>query len=250
VIPAGILAAQRSTAALYEDVVLADSPAVFLRPEGSSGTTVLDSSGNARNGTATSGTDLAASPVRSSGTAIHLNGSQRVTVPHNAAFNIASKYAPFTIECWVQLDNPDAAALQIIADKGNLTSANGQWTLYYDNRNIGAGTVQNLRFRFNNAASRLCDWTGTATRDALGAGFYLVASCEPSNTVLYADGVAKATVTRVVGTEDVTAGYSSSLSIGGKSSDGSFPLTGTVDEFAIYQGNLTTAKQSARLSAA
>jgi hypothetical protein len=233
----------------YSSAVMADSPVGYWKLNESSGTTAADDSGNSRNGTYVNTPTLSVTSLlpATGGTAVSFAGgsSERVTVAHNSAFNLASTSAQFTFECWVKLDSPSSAALQIIADKSNLTSANGQWRVYWDNRNIGAGTVNNLRFFYRD--NTVLDWSGSVPAAALAVGGHLACVIDSTHARIYWDGVQVTSVAKAFGSVSATT---QPLTFGCRSDGAAFYLSGTLDEIAIYGTGLSSTRIAAHYDAA
>jgi hypothetical protein len=82
----------------YDSVVLADAPAGYWKLNETSGTTVIDSSGNARNGTYTGGFILGKSMANLDG-AVQLNGtSGYATIPYAVWMDFS---AAWSVEAWI-----------------------------------------------------------------------------------------------------------------------------------------------------
>src|SRR5690242_11676973 len=180
------------------------------------------------------------------GTCPHLTSGRYISVGSNTAWNLSSTTDDLTIECWVKLDDPTAATLQVIADNTNIATSGGQWVLYWDNRNVGAGTVNNLRFRYNDGTT-LLDWSGTTPRDALAAGGHLVAVVKSTTAEIWWNGSLAVSATKGSGSVNGAAGL---LAWGSRNDGTGFKLTGYLDECAIYPTALSSTRIAAHYNAA
>lgn len=84
----------------YRTTVLADSPVGYWKLDDATGTTAVDSSGNAHDGTYENSPTLGVSPLITTGNAVTFNGStQDVSIPWNAAFQPTNR---FSFEAWIK----------------------------------------------------------------------------------------------------------------------------------------------------
>jgi len=231
----------------YSSEVLADSPVAYWRLDDTSGTSAVDSSGNARTGTYAGSPTLSAVsllPV-GGGTAVSFDGvNDTLTVGDNAALNAAD--SGFTFECWVKLNTPTADKLYILGDKTGTANANQQWSVYWDNRST-SGSPLRLRTQngYDATAPVPVDWSGTVARDALAAGGHLAVVWVGSNTKIYWNGV------QVVSGTGLTGAVANTRSVYIANLNGnSFYFDGKMDEVALYGTGLSAARVLAHYNAA
>lgn len=234
----------------YSDEILADTPAMYLRLDETSGTTAADSSGNSRTGTYVNSPALAQTsllPV-GGGTAVAFDGTNdRASVAHNSALNAVTG-SGFTLSFWVKINSPTADKAQVIIDKSGTSnsSTNGQWSVYWDDR-VSQGSPLRLNVIFGRAVSPI-SWSGTTARDALAAGGYFQLRYRTAGSPqaqIFWNGVEVATANP---TQNMVSTNTRQIDIGcvnGATSPSLF-LDGTVDEIALWP---TTALSDARLTA-
>ena len=235
---AAVTQALSPPAAAYDDEVLADSPLAYWKLDETSGTTAADEQathpGDYEGTFTLAGTAL----VTDGGNALSLAGAGRMRVPHHVDFNFPnSADGDTTIEMWVEVDDPTTNALHVFGDKTGLSSGGNQWGIWYDNRS-SQGSPRRLRFLMRNGQ---VDWAGDTTRDALGAGGHLVVCIRSGVMEIWWNGDLKATQA-----DNPPAGSNSQNPTFGQSTDGSFGLSGRLDNIAFYKG---TALTEARIQA-
>ena len=233
----------------YAAEVAADSPDWWLRLSETSGATAADEVGT-NDGTVT-GANLDVASFADTGSAASFDGTDdRIDVPHDALLNAGDL---FTFECLVKLDNPGADGLQVIADKTGLSSGNGQWGIWWDNRS-SQGSPQRLRFQVSDAPSttgpNFAQLEGASIASAIGNGIHIVGTFErtaSTSVKLFVDGSEEATSTS--GT--VSAPDSSNTrTVYIANMAGSFWLGGILDEPAIYHKLLAPVRIAAHATAA
>lgn len=225
----------------YQAEVLADSPVGYWRLDDTSGTAMVDTSGNGRDGTYVNAPTLGNASLLTSGggSAVGFNGTdERATVAHDSVFN-ASVGGDLTVEMWVKLTSASTETLQPLADKTNLSGANAQWQLYYDNRS----TRRRLRFAVGSAANAWATWEGATTTSSLGAGGHLVARKSGTTLSLHWNGtqVASSVVSLTI------SASTNPLSLAGVAG---FFAAGIFDEVAIYGSALSDTRIAAHYAAA
>lgn len=207
----------------YEQVVLDDSPVLYLRLGESSGATATDSSGNGLNGTYQSSPTLGvvgAIPLESD-TAVTLNGSsQYITVVDNTLLDPGDT---ISLEAWV-LRVGNVVPPKIIFDKGN--------DAYYLSHSLGI-----LEFGGGNIGGAFANSTTAITENIW---CHVVCTKNGSDVHIYINGV---DVTGTV-TNDTILANSTDLYIG-RASGGSFFFNGSLDEIAIYSTALSADRVKA-----
>jgi hypothetical protein len=241
-----VLGASGPKGSAYAAEVLADSPIAYWRMDETSGTTMVDSSGNGRDGTYSNTPTLGATSLlpANGGTAVGFNGSDEyATVAHNSALNGSGA---FTFEAWLKVDNPTADALYVIADKTAVGSSNAQWSVWYDNR-VSRGSPKRLAFFCANSTAQL-DWNDCATQVA--AGGHVVCTVNgpgAAQTVkMYWNGSEVAVRTNANFGWSATTLAVSIARLG----SGAFYLGGTLDEVALYSTALSSTRVLAHYNAA
>lgn len=209
----------------YATAVAADSPVAYWRMDEVSGASIIDSAG-AHDGTLSGTPTLGDSSLLNSGaggTAIAFHGtSDYLTVPHHTELNGSSE---FTVEMWARVNSPAADDLYMFIDKTGASTANGQWSIYYDNR-ASQGSPQRVRTILGNA---IMDWDTEDTAGEVSHGMHLVLSTDGTVGRLYVNGVHLVTSGSHSWTPN-TRSVTNLLS--------SYYPDVTLDEIAIYQSAL------------
>ena len=143
-----------------------------------------------------------------------------LTVPNNAAFDLAS--GNFTIECWAYPIAWNATAVGIFGKRASTATAN-QIGLEF------AGSSGTIRFAYNSSGSEI-GVNGAA--GTLNAWQHIAVVRNGSTLTIYKDGVSTGTATISVS----IATNAAALAIGVVSSDGSFPITGYITNLRIVKG--------------
>lgn len=216
----------------YDVEVLADSPLAYYRLGESSGTSMVDASGNGRNGTYT-GVTLGASGALSgdTDTAITLAGASTsyASVPFAAWMSPAA----VTLEAWVKSTSTDAVVFGTMQTFGQpyylrISSTLG---LYFAARTSGGDSWANN--------------TGQTVRD--GNWHHIVGTFTPGTIKAYLDGALVATNTGGAYANSLIAA-TSDLAIGRRGNGLYFG--GQVDEVAIYGTALSATRVAAHYAAA
>ena len=208
----------------YSSEVLADSPVGYWRLEETSGTTASDSSGNARDGLHVNTPTLNVAGAYDGSVGVDYNGSsERTTVADHAVFS-ADATGGLTVEAWVKSGNVSAS----IVSKG--ASANYEWDLWIDGSGFGQFSVGNLTTFDALGQVTLGDINDSAWHHVVGVIDNLAVMC-------YLDGVLVDSDT-LSGTP--TAG-SAGVFIANRA-DFAKPLSGTVDDVAVFPSALSAAR--------
>lgn len=224
----------------YAEEVLADNPTAYWRLDETTGTTLVDVLG-VHNGTYDNLPALGSAPLINAGTAVGFDGiNQSGTIPHHADLN-GSGSNPLTIEMWVRVETPTADARYVFVDKTGLSSSNGQWGIWYENRASQGSPRRLVAFT---AVSQSVSWGGQQTEDAVRAGGHLVAVFEPdpiSRYRIYWEGVEVAVATR---NPAYNAGNTLPLRMAAAATNIDFGNI-TLDEVAIYNNQALSPERIA-----
>lgn len=224
----------------YSAEVLADSPLAYYRLGESSGTTLVDSSGNGRNGTFAGGVTHGAGRLQlaDTDTATDFNGTTgKATVSSPTWLNNAA----ITIECLYQ---PDVISGQRqLVDRDEASGAGGvrQWQW----RITSAGKLEAILFTSAGTKTVTGGTTLTAGAKHHGAVVY-----DGTDIRLYLDGVLDAAPVAAAGT--LTSAGTQALTIGYSwfnGGAGSSFFDGIIDEVAIYSTALSAARIAAHVAA-
>jgi hypothetical protein len=210
--------------AAYSDEVLADNPVAYYRFEETTGTTAVDSTVNANNGTYTNGVLLNQPGAANLGRAVGLDGiSNYIDTPNTVGGN-------FTLEMWVKTT---AASL------GGSQAYEGNGLLWSD---VGGSANDFVLAELNNHAAFFTGNPDTTIEGSTvlnnGAWHYLVATrTQGGATQLYVDGALQASGTS--NANPLTG--NSRIAVGGNVLDGRY-FNGLVDEVAYYPSVLSAAR--------
>lgn len=213
----------------YTSEVLADTPLAYYRLGETSGTTMIDSSGNGRNGTYAGSPTLGASGllVGDSNTAITFDGSNDVgTTPaatwmDSASFSVETLFVPSLVS---------TGARTIVAR----SAASSLWILRTDAAKIGAYVVTTA---FKTVAS--------STTLTAGTKYHAVMTYDGATLRLYVNGNLEGSI--------AAAGLSTNkplLTVG--ANGGATPgelFTGTIDEVSYYGTALSATRVKAHYDA-
>jgi hypothetical protein len=204
----------------YSATILADTPTAYYRLGEASGTTMTDSSGNARDGSYSSVTlGVTGLLVGDPDTAVTYSGatSSHGDVTWAAWMNTAAE----TVECWIETTT--ASGVQLLICRDSLGQRNYQFRL----------NGSNLEFiTINGGAGVVTAAQAVSVSD--GVPHHLVATYDASNIKLYVDGALVNTTAAVGG----LSGGGCNLMIGNFPSPG-LGFFGTMDEVALYGYALT-----------
>jgi len=213
------------TLAAYPDEVLADTPLVYPRLGEASGTTMVDSSGNTRDGTYTASPTLGVTSLVPSeaNTAITLNGTSQYA---EVAFAAWQNSANLTVETWIQTT---ATGVRAIWDRDQ-TDRVFQFRL-------NAGKLEFLRLR--NAAGTLSVVTSASTASVNdGLTHHVAATYDGSTIRLYIDGALVTTTAATGGIYQPASGQALRLGVNWSAGANAF-YSGTIDEGAYYGAALS-----------
>lgn len=216
----------------YSAAVLADSPLAYWRLGESSGTTMVDSSGNGRDGTYAGGYTLGATGLLTgdADTCVDFtNGEGRVA---DAAWMDVTS---ITVDCVVNLD-----------------AVNEEMLVERDSQGVGSDS-RVFQFRVANGFLEFIYFTqswgsnlarGSTTLQA-GITYHLAATYDGTTARVYVDGVQDGTHDRVdtlnTGTRFINVGRSGYADI--------WPSDGRIDEVAYYGTALSAARIAAHAAA-
>jgi hypothetical protein len=217
---------------IYSQTLLQDSPLAYWRLGELSGTSAADVQGIAGgtySGTYTLG--QAGAVASDNNPALALGGSGSVSVPNVAALNPSGSAC--TLECWVKTTN---ASLQHLIGG------------YHSPDNLGYGLATGAgatgKASYWSGGGNGGNWFESASSVNNGAWHHLAVVVSASATIIYIDGAADATLS---GDLRPTS-YAGTRALGARS-DGSFALTGMLDEVAIYGSALSAARIAAHYQA-
>lgn len=212
----GLLIAQQAIAWAANNPLL-----LHWKLDHTSGTTVTDSSGNARTGTV-NGTATWISGRNSNG--LDLNGATKAEIT-----NLLGNPSNFTLACWARIDGADTSGAE------------------------GISIGDNIRLRLHHGASsapRVSFYTGSGYRNLTGTGNYVGAGWhhfaatfdDATNTMtLYVNGVLNATLTTTNSVSWAALGTKTVVGSHGNGST-SFDLDGAIDDVLVYNKALTLAE--------
>lgn len=216
----------------YEDITLTDSPLGYWRMDDTSGTTLTDSSGNARHMALTGTYTLGEPPLIGIGTAVNFDGSSGYA---SIAADTWMDLAHMTIEAWVKPDVVSGAT-DIICGRTNLGSASDANYQFYLKRNSSAGWGFLLRTGNNNI-----DINGAASAAVAGQVVHIVGTYDNVTVRLYVNGVQVASQAAAGGGGGMSDGQLQPFRIGGINNT-SNRFDGTIDEVAWYGTALSAAR--------
>lgn len=217
--------------ATYSAAVLTDSPLFYGRLGEASGTTMNDSSGNARHGVYQGSPTLgvAGALLSESDTAVSFDGTNRRGRIADAAW---MDVPTISVEAWVKMNSTtDENIVDRDAQSGGSVARSWQFRIHGG------------KFQFVGNDSALFASNATI---ATGAWTHLVGSFSGTHARLYVNGAldketpyAVSLVTTV--TQDIV--------IGGSNFNNLYNANGVIDEVAIYSGALSSARVAAHYAA-
>lgn len=210
----------RATAG-YSGAVLADTPLVYLRMGETSGSTAVDASGNARNGlyaaTKTATTGLLTGDADGA-------TAQRGTISPASWMDVAA----ITLECLLKPTNTNNNA-GILARFGGTGHV---WIMWID-------TSSKIAIRFYNTGGSQVDLSW-ATTPTTGTIYHVAATYQSGQARLYINGTQVASSTAMTGTLKTAAEY-----FEWHAYQSTFEPNATIDEVAIYSGELSSTRIAA-----
>ena len=240
----------------YANAVLADSPYLYYRLGEASGTTVADSSGNARNGTYAGGFTLAQAGDTDGGnsdTAVLLDGTSGYLTTPTSAESFGTNMAHCSFEFVFKTASGYSAAGELA---GVYNGSGGQDNFHITlNENATGGAAPNeIRFYVGNDDA---DYNAVYFTDATvfdGNYHHLVYVNVSGTMTAYVDGVAQMTQASAAGTVTPFVTLSHPFYIGaqnnGNNGAGQAPFAAaTIDEVAFYPVALTAQQVAAHYNA-
>ena len=214
----------------YQAAVLRDAPFAYYRLGESSGTTMVDATGNGHNGTYVAAPSTASSLVSGGDGARTFNGTTQYGYASGFTLPFASDSAqPFTLECWVK-GTGASTSWYAVGYQGN-----APYTAYPNFALISYnGSGNQIKFQVQTQTTFITitySWT-----DDLAA-HHVVGTWDGATPLLYVDGVS-------VGSSSSTSPFtgassSSTLNVGGSESS---VFAETLDEVAVYTSVLTATQ--------
>lgn len=219
----------------YSAEVLADSPRAYWRLGDASGSTMTDSSGNARSGTYSGGgaqptLGVAGLLVGDADTAVSWDGSDRADVIDAAWMDSTV----VTLEAWVKPTNVTGTRMILYRDNTNFAGANMRyWQLLHV-----AGVPQFTFWASDGGATQ--NVIGTTTMSS-GSTYHIVGTYDGSVGRLYVNGVQEASVSIGGAIQSSATGAPIQIASTGAASF----FIGTLDELAFYGAALSGARVAA-----
>lgn len=162
----------------YDAVVLADSPAAYWKLNETAGTTIVDSSGNSRNGTYSGGVTFNQQIGNLDG-AVRLDGvSGHGTVPYGSWMDFTTGW---TVECWVQ---PVGFGVGLITRAWGGTGQPIQYVIALLSNNMS--TLSG--FAGGKYTGSAWNSAYTTANGAIFSVFHVVATFDGATIVLYVNG--------------------------------------------------------------
>lgn len=203
----------------YSSEVLADSPLAYYRLGESSGTTMVDSSGNARDGAYGTGATLGATSLLPAETDTAIDVSTTGTAPGTVASAVWMDVTTYSVEAWVTLDS--TSDLQTILARYNGSSASQLMCML----RVDSGVLKFYRGRNTSFVSI------TGPTLVVGTKYHIVGTFDFATLTmkLYVDGVEVATGTG--GTPQNTPAQPFTI---GTNAANSERFDGRIDEVSFY----------------
>lgn len=211
----------------YDEAVLDDTPLAYWKLDETTGTVMVDSSGNARNGVYAPAVTLDQAPLIQTGRAVAVAGSNvpAMTVPFDSALFLAGQH---TIELWIATTATQGAWLLSNANasiqiSGYIIEIDGQGKVHYSLWQTGSNDELISDAAYND-----------------GQPHHIVARFETGNMSLTVDKVVKSKTTSAAfaNDRDLSIGYANANS----------PLAtfnGKIDAMALYGTKLSDARVNA-----
>jgi len=211
------------TSAAYVELVEGAAPQSYWRFDEASGSTAADHQMGAHEGTYAGGRTLGAAGVFGDNTAVELDGQTgAVIIGDDLNFTLTN---PFTIEAWICRAPTTPDKYRRIVDKLELEPAKNGYALEIHEPD---GELSFQRWRANAS-----DFVSTILVND-GSYHHVVGVFDGSASVLYVDGVKRATV---VATKDLLDGEAKVVV--GNNEDRTNGFLGVIDEVAVYAQALT-----------
>ncbi len=231
----GIFGAERrNQLPAYQAAVLADNPVMYWTLDETSGATCTDHSPSGFTGTCNGTFTRNVAAHAGLGVAVTLGGTtaDNITTPDVAALDITGD---FTYECWVKIAS--AATSQYLMSKGRTDASNAGYGMYITTaRKIDIDQTEIAFIMLSTGTVTLSTWT------------HVVATRASNVFTVYLQGSAAGTAT--VG--QAIQATNRAFTVGGANSAGTivFPLSGQIDEVAVYNAALSSGRVLAHFNAA
>lgn len=213
----------------YASEVLSDTPLFYFRLGESSGTTMVDSSGNGNNGTYGGAPTLGSTGllVGDSDTAVTWNGTSQ------SASRASTAASTFTAEVLIKPSN--VTGTHVLLSRQDVAAGTGAWTLRLE------GTT--LKFYYWNGGGTLQTAVSASTVFAVATIYHVaVVFTASSNVFLYVNGTQ-------VGTAATTTMLAVSASFRVAASGSGEYFAGVLDEAAYYTSALSPTRIAAHYTA-
>lgn len=232
----------------YASKVLSKTPTVYYKMQDSSGTTIVDSSGNSYNGTiSTSGTGsyaLSAVPLVIDGkNSIQFNSASQGNGAKVVGPYIGTMTFPVTLEGWVHIDSFTNTTFPVVVTHEVLDTTYKGFTLSINNN----GAIRALYGDGTGLGST--NYRGYITDPSIittGKKYHVVAVF-PNNTTctVYVNGIAYST-TNDAGTSLSLSTTSGVITIGSRDTSATagteYYANGRIDHVAVYESELTATE--------
>lgn len=249
----GIFASARSRAS-YAATVLADSPVCYYRLAEASGTTMVDSSGNSRNGTYGGSPTLAQTSLLTTDLtdkSVRFNGStQYATVPYGSWMNGST--GAFSIELWFKptLMRSSGPPDVLLARRTLPAAIDQSWHLQFNTSPAGGGADPGgLRF--------LGFWGGNTypvessidSQFVTGGTYHVVVTFNAGVIKFYVNGVDQGTTSGSHPAAVESSGSGLAIAAAMDSGSPGAPANATIDEVALYNTVLSPTRIAAHYAA-
>lgn len=218
----------------YDAVVLADAPVAYWKLNETSGTAMVDSSGNSRDGTYSGGVTFNQRIGNLSG-AVRLDGvSGHATVPYGSWMDFTTGW---TVECWIQ---PAGFGVGLITRAWTT----GQPIQYAIMLRSGSGSTLS-GFGGGKYTSSAWDLVSTTANGAIFSVFHVVATFDGTTIILYVNGFKIGAIAR---TGFATAPQPLYIGADWSLTSNSF-LNGLISSCALYSTALSESRVIAHYNA-
>lgn len=215
----------------YNTTILADSPLVYFQLNETSGTTFANSG-------SLGGTSAAIGSGVTKGQINGIDGSNAIALDGGA-----NAYFSFTQNANFMSDNQYSVEAWVKTSTGGVTKTIASYNPGSRGFTLGVNSSNRATFSISNNNGTF-SVTASGSTNLLNDGnwHHLVGTVNSSTITIYVDGVATANTSATAG----TYGISATLYAG---ASGSGAFTGQVDEFAIYDGALTSTQVTTHYNA-
>jgi hypothetical protein len=217
----------------YRQVVMEDGPTAYWRLDETTGTTLVDERG-AHHGTLATGATISEPPLINVGHSVTSGATADGigTIPHHADLNGSA--TGMTFECWIRIPGSMDDRLWPIMDKSDGKEANGQWSIWYDNR-VLSQSPQRIRIAAGIGGARDLDVNQSGHLVSAGGHLAITMGVNTSQWRIYWNAV-ELIHAGCTATWDATNTLPVSL---GRLPDGTVATEMTMDEVAIYHRELS-----------